>query len=174
MHNLDKDIIAFIDDRLEQENPKSHLIAVLHRIQQRYGYLSEPHMDETAARMGIPAASVSGVATFYHFFRLSPKAEHCISVCLGTACFVKGAQKVLDAFRGELGIDVGETTPDRLFSIENSRCIGVCALAPVVVIDDKVFSRVVPKAVPGLIATLRSEHPVDMAKTATTVSVSPR
>lgn len=156
MNKLDKDIVAFIEERMDDDHPDSHLIAVLHKIQNRYGFLSAEHMAQVATMMGVPSALVSGVATFYHFFRLTPRGTHCISVCLGTACFVKGADKVLDAFRTELGIDIGETTPDRMFSLENSRCIGVCALAPVVVVNDKVFSRVNPKDVPGLIEMLRN------------------
>jgi NADH:ubiquinone oxidoreductase subunit E len=157
MKKLDKDIVSFIEDCQEREHPQSYLIAVLHKIQNRYGYLSEPHMSETAERMQIPTATISGVGTFYHFFRLTPRGRHNISVCLGTACFVKGADKVLDAFRTELGIDIGETTPDRLFSLENSRCVGVCALAPVVTVNQRVLSRVEPGQVPDLIHRLRSE-----------------
>ena len=157
MKKLDNDIVQFIDDCLENENPDSYLIAVLHKIQARYGYLSDDHMNQVAQRMQIPTSTISGVATFYHFFRLKPQGRYSISVCLGTACFVKGADKVLDAFRTELGIDMGDTTEDELFSLECSRCIGVCALAPVVTVNEKVFSRVTPNQVPELIHRLKSE-----------------
>ena len=157
MKKLDNEIIKFIDECLENEHPDSYLIAVLHRIQARYGYLMEDHMNEVAQRMQIPASTISGVATFYHFFRLKPQGKFAISVCLGTACFVKGADKVLEAFRTELGIDMGETTADEGFSLECSRCIGVCALAPVVTINDRVYSRVSPNQVPELITQLKAE-----------------
>jgi len=151
---LDKDIILFMDECLEKEHSESYLIAVLHKVQGRYGYLSEESMDEVAQYMQIPTSTVSGVATFYHFFRLTPRAKYNISVCLGTACFVKGADKVLDAFRKELGIEMGETTSDKLFSLENSRCLGVCALAPVVTINEEVYSNVTAKQVPILLNKL--------------------
>lgn len=151
---LDKDLISFMDECLEKEHPESYLIAVLHKVQGRYGYLSKEHMDEVGQYMGVPTSMVSGVATFYHFFRLKPKGKYSISVCLGTACFVKGADKVLEAFRTELGIEMGETTPDQLFSLENSRCLGVCAMAPVVTINDKVYSNVTAKQVSDLLNKL--------------------
>ena len=158
MKKLETDILQFIDECMENEHPDSYLIAVLHKIQGRYGYLSEEHMRKVAQRMQIPASTISGVATFYHFFRLVPRGKYAISVCLGTACFVKGADKVLDAFRTELGIDLGETTADRLFSLECSRCIGVCALAPVVMVNDRVYSRVSPNQVPTLISEFRASE----------------
>ncbi len=158
MKKLETDILQFIDECMENEHPDSYLIAVLHKIQGRYGYLSEEHMNQVAQRMQIPASTISGVATFYHFFRLKPQGKFAVSVCLGTACFVKGADKVLDAFRTELGIEMGETTKDELFSLECSRCIGVCALAPVVTINDRVYSRVTPNQIPELIIKLKAEE----------------
>ena len=148
---LDPEIIAYIKEVAQKEHPESYLIAVLHRIQKTYGYLSQENMDMAAQLLQVPTSTVSGVATFYHFFRLQPRGKYAISVCLGTACFVKGADQVLEAFQTELGIGMGETTTDGLFSLENSRCLGVCALAPVVTINDKVYSRVQPQQVPDLI-----------------------
>jgi NADH:ubiquinone oxidoreductase subunit E len=158
MEKLDANITAYIDDCMEHHYSNSYLISVLHKIQGKYGYLSETHMNDVAERMQIPASTVGGVATFYHFFRLKPRGKYAISLCLGTACFVKGADKVLDAFRTELGIGLGETTQDRLFSLESSRCIGVCALAPVVMINEKVYSRVSPNQVPTMVSDLRAEQ----------------
>ncbi len=155
---IDKDIKSFMDHCLQQENPKSYLIAILHKVQAKYGYLSPEQMDCVAQYMQIPTSTISGVATFYHFFRLQPRGKYAISVCMGTACFVKGADKVLESFKTELGIDVGETTQDGLFSLENSRCLGVCALAPVVTINDKVYSNVSEKQVPELINKVKSEE----------------
>ena len=155
MPALDKEITAFIQECRTKAHPESYLIAVLHRVQVKYGYLSEEHMNEVAQRLQVPTSTVSGVATFYHFFRLQPQGKYNISICLGTACFVKGADKVLEAFKNELGIEMGETTQDGLFSLENSRCLGVCALAPVVTINEKVYSKVTPTQVPELIRTAR-------------------
>ena len=153
--SLDQAILDFIDLCKTKPHSDSYLIAVLHKVQQTYGYLSEEHMYEVAQRLQVPTSVVSGVATFYHFFRLQPRGNYAISVCLGTACFVKGADKILDAFRTELGIELGETSSDGLFSLEVSRCLGVCALAPVVTINDTVYSNVTVKQVPQLIDQVR-------------------
>ncbi len=155
---LSREITDFIDECMGRENPESYLIAVLHKVQEEYGYLSEEHMYEVAHRLQVPTSTVSGVATFYHFFRLKPRGKYAISVCLGTACFVKGANLVLDSFRTELGIDIGETTSDGLFSIEGTRCIGVCALAPVVTINEEVFSKLKPTDVPELLNKLKERE----------------
>jgi len=155
---LDQDILDFIKECTQLEHPESYLIAVLHKIQERYTYLSESHMDQVAHLLNVPAANVFGVATFYHFFRLKPKGKYAISVCMGTACFVKGADMVLEQFRTELGIDIGETTLDGLFSIEQTRCIGVCALAPVVTINDRVYSKVTSSRVKEIIQIIRTEE----------------
>lgn len=154
---LQSDIIKFISHCLKKEHPESYLIAVLHKVQERYGYLSEEHMNEVAQRLQVPTSTVSGVATFYHFFRLHPRGKYAISICLGTACFVKGADKVLEAFKNELGIEMGETTMDGMFSLENTRCLGVCALAPVVTINEKVYSKVTANQVPELIRQVKAE-----------------
>jgi len=148
---LDPAIVEFIEICKTKPHADSYLIAVLHKVQQKYGYLSQEHMYEVAQRLQVPTSVISGVATFYHFFRLQPRGKYAISVCLGTACFVKGADKILDAFRSELGIELGETTSDGLFSLEVSRCLGVCALAPVVTINETVYSNVTVKQVPQLI-----------------------
>lgn len=150
-YTLDASILAFIDACLTREHPEGYLMAVLHKVQQQYGYLSKEHMYEVAQRLRVPASVVSGVSTFYHFFRLQPRGKNAISVCLGTACFVKGADSILDAFRSELGIELGETSADGLFSLEVSRCLGVCALAPVVTINGKIYSNVTARQVPQLI-----------------------
>jgi NADH:ubiquinone oxidoreductase subunit E len=141
-YSLDEEIINYINECKTKEHPESYLIAVLHKVQEKYGYLSEIHLDEVAHLLEVPTANVYGVATFYHYFRLQPRGKYSISVCLGTACFVKGADSVLNAFKNELGIELGETSKDGLFSIEGTRCIGVCALAPVVTINDRVYSNV--------------------------------
>lgn len=154
---ISKEILDFIEECNAKEHPESYLISVLHKIQSEYGYLSREHMDQVAHLINVPTSTVFGVATFYHFFRLVPRGKYSISVCLGTACFVKGADGVLDAFRNELGIDVGETTSDGLFSIEGARCVGVCALAPVVTINGKVYSNVTAQKVPDILNTIKTE-----------------
>ena len=152
---ISRETLSFIEECHNEEYPKSQLIAVLHRIQMQFGYLPEPCLDEVAQRLQIPTTIVSGVASFYHFFSLQPKGKYVISVCMGTACFVKGADKILEKLRLELGIEIGETTKDGMFSLDNSRCIGVCALAPVMTINDKVYSQVTPQQIPGIINSIR-------------------
>ena len=141
---LPPDIVAYIEARRAEPRGESHLIAVLQKIQTRFGYLAREHMDEVSQRMGIPAARVTGVATFYHFFTFTPKGRNRITVCMGTACYVRGAAKVLDRIKELLRITEGETTRDGMFSLEPARCLGACALAPVLVVNEKVYGNVAP------------------------------
>lgn len=152
---LEKSIVDYIEECLLKEHPESYLIAILHKVQGKYGYLSQEHMYEVAHLLGVPTSTVYGVATFYHFFRLQPKGKYSISICMGTACFVKGADLVLQAFKNELGIDIKETTSDGLFSLEGTRCLGVCALAPVVTINEEVFGNVTPNQVPEILTRVK-------------------
>ncbi len=156
-YKIDQEIADFIVECRQKEHPESYLIAVLHRVQEKYGFLSTENMDAVAHLLGVPTADVCGVATFYHFFRLKPQGKFHISVCLGTACFVKGADTILTNFKTELGIDMGETTTDGNFSLVATRCIGVCALAPVVTINDKVYSNVQPAQVSEILNALKQE-----------------
>jgi NADH-quinone oxidoreductase subunit E/NADP-reducing hydrogenase subunit HndA len=135
----------FIAQTQKDEHPDSFLIAVLHKAQELYGYLPVPVMDEIAQQMGIPTAHIWGVATFYHYFNLTPPGQHVISICLGTACYVRGAAQILQTLRDELKIDMGQVTPDGLFSLQPARCLGACGLAPVVMIDDKIHGELTPK-----------------------------
>jgi NADH:ubiquinone oxidoreductase subunit E len=151
MIQLPQNVIDFIDKCLKEENPQSQLIAVLHKVQDHYGYLSPETMDAVAYLMQIPAAKVSGVASFYHYFRLKPCGKYVIGVCLGTACYVKGAEAIFNRFSEELGIKEGEITKDGMFSLEIARCFGTCALAPVVKAGEKIYSQVTPDQVPGII-----------------------
>ena len=105
--------------------------------------------------LAIPAAKVYGVVTFYSFFTMRPKGKYPISVCMGTACYVRGAEKVLDEFRRQLGIEVGETTADGLFSLDSLRCVGACGLAPVVTVGQKVFGRLTPSNVKEIVEEFR-------------------
>ncbi len=155
-YSINQEIIDYIEECKSKEHPESYLIAILHKVQGTYGFLSEIHLDEVAHLLGVPTAKVFGVATFYHYFRLQPRGKYSISVCLGTACFVKGADNVLNAFRTELGIELGETSSDGLFSLEGTRCIGVCALAPVVMINDKVYSNVTANMVPQILREVKN------------------
>ena len=145
---LGEEIVKFIDLCQDEPNPESQLIAVLHKVQAEYGYLAEAHLDAVAQLLQVPAAKVAGVASFYHFFRLQPRGRFMINVCLGTACYVKGADKVAQRLMEELGIQFGETSPDGIFSLESTRCVGTCGLAPVLLVDDDVHAQVTPDQVP--------------------------
>ena len=127
-------------DRLPDKEGK--LIVVLHKAQEIIGYLSEEVQDHIAHKLMMPAAKVFGVVTFYSFFNTKPKGRFRINVCMGTACFVRGAQEVLDEFSKHLHISPGETTEDLLFSLDALRCVGACGLAPVVSVNSKVYGRV--------------------------------
>lgn len=127
------------------------LMPVLQQAQEIYGYLPIEVQAIVAEGLGISLSEVYGVATFYSQFRLNPKGIYRISICLGTACYVKGAAKVLEAVERKLGIQVGECTPDGLFSLESCRCVGACGLAPIMMINDEVFGRMTPEQVPVIL-----------------------
>lgn len=136
-------------------NEPSEVINVLHKVQGEFGYLPAELQDVIAQEMNVSAAHVYGIVTFYSFFTMTPKGEHPISVCMGTACYVRGAEKVLDEFKRELKIGVGETTPDGKFSLNCLRCVGACGLAPVVLIGEKVYGRLTPDGVKDIINEYR-------------------
>ena len=137
-------------------NEKTPLIMILSDIQKEYGYVPLEVQEIVSAKTGISVAEIYGVVTFYSFFSLVPKGKYVIGCCLGTACYVKGAQQIIDQFCEILGIKPGETTEDGLFSIDALRCIGACAAAPAVSINGKVYARVDVKDVPGIIAEYKS------------------
>jgi NADH:ubiquinone oxidoreductase subunit E len=113
-----------------------NLISVLHEVQSHYNYLPEDALRELAGKTGIPITRLYSIASFYHFFSLKPKGRHQIHVCLGTACHVKGGQKLLEEMERKLGVKEGETTADMSFTLDAVRCVGACSLAPVVVVDN--------------------------------------
>lgn len=121
------------------KDPPGKLMPVLQEAQDIYGYLPYEIQQRISEALDIPISDVYGVASFYSQFNLAPKGKHRISVCLGTACYVKGASKVLERIEEKLGIKNGECTEDRLFSIDSCRCVGACGLAPVIMIDDEVY-----------------------------------
>ena len=146
---------AFIDEVSQKEYAESYLIAVLHKAQELYGYLPQDVMDQVADKMQIPTAHIWGVATFYHYFNLKPVGKNIVSVCMGTACYVKGADKVLEALKRELGVQVGETTEDKLFTLQEARCLGACGIAPVIMINDKIYGELDSKKTLNLINQYR-------------------
>jgi len=124
------------------ETTKGELIRVLHKAQGIFGYLPREVQVYVAKSLNLPVAKVFGVVSFYSFFTMTPKGKYSIAICMGTACYVRGAEKILDEFKKQLGISVGETSKDGMFSIDALRCVGACGLAPVVMIGEKVYGRV--------------------------------
>ena len=131
------------------------LMPVLQEAQELYGYLPIEVQTMIAEGLGTSLEQVYGVSTFYSWFNLEPKGEHLIRVCLGTACYVKGSQDILDELAKQLGIEPGHTTPDGKFTLEATRCLGCCGLAPVFVIDDEVFGRCTPSGVKEILDKYR-------------------
>ena len=141
----------------EHRGEAGALMPVLHEAQNIYGYLPFEVQTVIAEELNVPLAEVYGVATFYSQFSLNPKGKHQVSVCLGTACYVKGSDKVLEEVEKELGIKCGECTADRSFSIDSCRCVGACGLAPVMIVDGEVYGRLTAKEVAGILKKHREE-----------------
>ena len=135
----------------EHKGQEGAAIPVLHEAQEIYGYLPIEVQKMVAEGLDIPLSEIYGIATFYARFTLNPKGKYQVSVCLGTACYVKGSNLVLEKVKEILGIDVGECTPDGKFSIDATRCIGACGLAPVMTVNDDVYGRLVVDDVEGIL-----------------------
>ncbi|MCM8711409.1 NADH-quinone oxidoreductase subunit NuoE [Clostridium sp. SYSU_GA19001] len=133
-------------------NKKGALIEVLHKAQNIFGYLPEEVQLFVAEKLNVPASKVFGVVSFYSYFTTTPRGENVVNVCMGTACFVRGAANVLSELEKQLDIKVGETTPDGKFTIEVLRCVGACGLAPVVTVNDRVYGHVTPNDVKKILA----------------------
>ena len=136
----------------EYKSQDGALIPVLHKAQEIYGYLPIEVQTMIADGLDVPLAEVYGVVTFYTQFSLNPKGEYKIGVCLGTACYVKGSGDILEKIKQDLGIDVDGCTPDGKFSLEATRCIGACGLAPVFTVNDDVYGRITADDVPSILA----------------------
>ncbi|MFO7964037.1 MAG: NAD(P)H-dependent oxidoreductase subunit E [Desulfobacterales bacterium] len=148
-----------LDERIKAlEGRIGATIKIMAEAQQLFGYLPEEAMAQIAHGLGVPPADVFGIATFYAYFRTSPPARNTITSCQGTACYVSGGKEVLDELERRLEIKRGETTLDREFSIQSVRCIGACALAPVIKINDNIYSRVTPRKIPGILSRYAALH----------------
>ncbi|MCM1992375.1 NADH-quinone oxidoreductase subunit NuoE [Oceanirhabdus seepicola] len=134
-----------------KKNMVGPLIPVLHGIQDEFGYLPEEVLKIVSEELNVSLSEIYGVATFYSFFSLEPKGEYVIRVCIGTACYVKGSQKILDKLSEDLNVEVGKTSEDGKFTLEGCRCIGACGLAPVITINDKVYGRLVPEDIDDIL-----------------------
>ncbi|UCD96924.1 MAG: NADH-quinone oxidoreductase subunit NuoE [Candidatus Bathyarchaeota archaeon] len=137
---------------------KSALIAVLQEIENSYGYLPEWTLRQVSEKLEVPLIQVYGVASFYDAFHLTPRGKHIIRVCLGTACYLRGSAWVLEALERELGIKDGETTPDLEFTIQSVRCLGACASAPVMIVDEKYFDKMTPTKIKSVLKRVRGKN----------------
>ena len=137
---------------------KSNLIQILNDVQEHYGYIPKHAQIAISEYLNMPLAEIYGVITFYARFTLKPKGKYNVAVCLGTACFVKGSEKVLDKAKEILGIDVGETTEDGKFSLEATRCIGACGLAPVFTVNDEVYGKATPELMVKVIEEYKNKE----------------
>ena len=149
-------------DELEQfieglETTQGALIEILHKAQSLFGYLPRDVQLFVARKLGIPGAEVFGVISFYSYFTTKPRGKHTISCCMGTACYVRGADKILKILKEKLGIESNEITEDGLFTLKDVRCIGACGLAPVVMVDDKVYGRVKEEDVDNILNEYRKQ-----------------
>lgn len=139
---------------------EGELINILHALQKETGYLPRELQELIAAELNISVARVYGVVSFYSFFTMEPQGDFPISICMGTACYVRGAEKLVDEFRRQLKIEVGESTSDGRFSLDSLRCVGACGLAPVVMVGNKVYGRVTVQQVSSIIDEYRSGNVV--------------
>lgn len=140
----------------EYRGMEGALIMILHKAQEIYGYLPEDVQRTVAKALDIPLTDVYGVATFYSYFSLTPRGKYRIAVCMGTACYVRGAGELLSAFERELGVKSGETTEDMSFTLQASRCIGACGLAPVLTVNEDVYGSVTADKVGEILKKYRS------------------
>lgn len=133
------------------KDKKGNLIPILHEIQKKIGYLPTEVQKYVSENLGIAMSKIYGVISFYSFFNTEAKGEHTIGVCMGTACYVKGAEDILDELKNELEIEVGETSEDNKFTMTLTRCLGTCSMAPVIMIDDKVYGEVERDKIPEIL-----------------------
>ena len=148
----EQELLTFIEANKDEEGV---LMPALQKAQEIYGYLPIEVQTMIAKALNMPLSEVYGVATFYSQFSLSPKGEHRISVCLGTACYVKGADKILEGLETRLGIKCGECTSDGKFSLDSTRCVGACGLAPVMLVDEDVYGRLTVDELDDILAKYR-------------------
>lgn len=156
--NLPQEGFAELDQYIETTTKnEAALIHVLHKAQSIFGFLPKEAQLYIGRKLNVSGAKVFGVVSFYSYFTTNPVGKHKINVCTGTACYVKGVEPVFDKFKELLGVKNGETTADKIFTLKDVRCVGACGLAPVVVIDEKVFGHVKPEDVEGIINEYKKE-----------------
>ena len=151
---LPQELLDFVE---EWKDKPGNLIMILHRMQQIYGYIPRAEALELARVLDVPLAKIYGVITFYHYFKLNKPGKNKVQVCMGTACYLKGGQDLVQELENLLGIGVNQTTADDEFSMEAVRCVGCCGLAPVVVVNDEVYGKVGKDRLPEILAEHRGK-----------------
>ena len=139
------------------------MLAALHDITSRHGYLPAEEVRQAAAELGVPLSQIFSAATFYAAFSFKPLGKHKLQVCEGTACYVRGAAALLESLAADLGIDVDQTTEDLLFTLKRVRCVGSCGLAPVIRVDEQTFGRLSPADLGAIVDQFRNGDPVEVA-----------
>ena len=134
-----------------QRDKPGNLIPILHQVQEEIGYLPLEVQEHLAERLKIPLSKIYGVVSFYSFFNTEPRGQHLVGICMGTACYVKGAEKILEKIKEELDIEPGQTSQDRRFTLTITRCLGTCSMAPVIMIDEQVYGKVKPLEVADIL-----------------------
>lgn len=134
-----EEFIRFLEEKRNKGYSQSGLIPALHKAQELFGYIPKEAVEEISSHLNIPTSHIWGVITFYHYFFLKPRGKYIISVCLGTACYVRGGKRILSKIKEELEIEMSETTEDKMFTLEAKFCLGCCGLAPVMMINDQVY-----------------------------------
>ena len=141
----------------EWKDQQGGLLPIMQHAQEICGCMDEEVQLYISSQTGVPVSTIYGVATVYSQFTLEPKGKYTIGMCLGTACYVRGAAKVIEALQKELNVEIGRSTPDGLFTLDATRCIGCCGLAPAMMVNDEVYGRLVPTDIPGIIAKYREK-----------------
>ncbi len=151
---LSENLLNYID---KWKNVRGSLIMILHKVQEEYGFVPREVVLQLSRKLNVPLAKIYGITTFYHFFKLKKPGRNKIAVCMGTACYLKGGEDILQELEAHLGIGVGGITEDEMFSLEAVRCIGCCGLAPVLTINDEVFGRLTKQNIPEILSRLKTK-----------------
>ena len=144
-----EELVSFIN---EWKDKPGNLIMILHKVQEEFSYIPREAAKKVSKMLGVPLARIYGVVTFYHYFKLTKPGKYNIQVCMGTACYLKGGEDLIQELESTLGIGVNQVTEDGKFSIEAVRCVGCCGLAPVIVVDGEVYGKLTKKKLPGILS----------------------
>lgn len=151
-------LAQYLEENMPSQDKKEVLMAALHKTQDIFGYISREAMDFISCKLDVPTAHIYGMATFYNYFTLKPKAKYQIYTCKGTACYVSGGDRILEKLKSELGIEDGDVTKDGMFGISITRCLGCCGLSPVMQVNEDIYVRMVPEKVKGILDKYRKGH----------------